>query len=358
MSRTQLVEKENRLAIKRDPPAEVKRNLREEVGFGCPVPDCREPFLSWHHFDPPWHVRHHHEPQGMIALCIKHHAMADRGMFDKAQLSAFKNAAHSVEDVKAKFEWARPKQLIRLGGFYLGGKDSGMSAASGVVKDEFVGLQENSVGLLELSFVLRDKGMNRVAVMENNMFVARPGRVFDLEVNAGATRIKIRQQKGKVLLDLHSGRKTPEELVQLLKSDADRAHKALHEVSGSSTTAPVFRDYLHGPMAPIETGDDRTQPSHWRDESSGEVIDSRQYLISFIFDWAMKYCVDAEGLIPVLDFRNVLSYILGKKLEIRNGIDVGPQKAYRFGATFSSDSPHPSNRPDDPRPRKPWSAMR
>lgn len=219
------MEKRDSPAIKREPPAEVKRSLREEVGFGCPVPDCREPFLTWHHFAPPWHVRQHHEPQGTIALCTKHHAMADGGVFDKAQLRAFKNASHSVEDVKAKFEWARPKQLIRLGGFYLGGKNIGMSVADGVVKDDFVGLQENSAGLLELSFVLRDEGMHRVAVMENNMFVARPERVFDLEVNAGATRIRIRQQKGKVLLDLRSGRKTPEQLIQLLKSDADRGDK-------------------------------------------------------------------------------------------------------------------------------------
>jgi hypothetical protein len=349
------MEKGDSPAIKREPPAEVKRILREEVGFGCPVPDCREPFLTWHHFAPQWHVRHHHEPQGMIALCAKHHAMADQGVFDKAQLRAFKNASHSVEEVKAKFEWARPKQLIRLGGFYFGGKNNGMRVATGVVKDEFVGLQENSVGLLELSFVLRDKGMNRVAVMENNMFVAKPDRVFDLEVNAGATRIKIRQQKGKVLLDLHSGRKTREQLVQLLKSDADRGYRTMqNKASSSSATEPVFRDYLLGPMTPIETGDDRLQPSHWRDECSGEVVDSRQYLISFIYDWAMEYCVDDEGLIPVLDFRNVLSYILGKKFEIRNGIDVGPLKTYAFGARFSPDSPHPSDRPDDPRPRKPW----
>jgi hypothetical protein len=350
-----MMEKGDTPAIKREPPAEVKQILREEVGFGCPVPDCREPFLTWHHFAPQWHVRHHHEPQGMIALCAKHHAMADRGVFDKAQLSAFKNAPHSVEEVKAKFEWARPKQLIRLGGFYFGGKNIGMSVATGVVKDEFVGLQENSAGLLELSFVLRDKGMNRVAVMKNNMFVARPDGVFDLEVNAGATRIKIRRQKGKVLLDLHSGRKSPEELVQLLESDADRGYKTMQKkASASSLSVPVFRDYLLGPMTPIETGDDSPQASHWRDESSGEVVDSRQHVISFIYDWAMEYCVDAEGLIPVLDFRYVLSYILGKKFEIRNGIDVSPLKAYAFGAHLTPVPTRPSDKPDDPRPRKPW----
>ena len=279
------------------------------------------------------------------------------GVFDKVQLRAFKNAPHSVEDVKAKFEWARPKQLIRLGGFYLGGKNTPMRLEAGVVMDNVVGLRENSAGLLELSFVLRDQGMNKVAAMENNMFVAKPDRVFDLEVNARATRIKIRQKKGKVLLELQSGRKTPKELVQMLESDADRGLKAAQKkVANNSTTTTglVFRDYLMGPLTPFETSEAGPQLSRWRDENSGEIVDSSQHLVSFIFDWAMEYCVDAEGLIPILDFRNVLSYILGKKYEIRNGIDVGPQKSYAFGAYFSPDSPHPSERPDDPRRRKLW----
>ncbi len=339
--------------VNRNPPEEAKRILREEVGFGCPVPDCREPFLTWHHFDPPWHERHHHEPNGMIALCMKHHAMADRGVFSRAQLRAFKSSPHSVEEVKAKFEWARPKQLIRLGGFYMGGKNVSMTLGVKWFVEEVVVLRENSFGLLELSFVLRDKWMNKVAVMENNMFVARPGRFFDLQVDAGATRIRIRQQKRKVLLDLRSSRKTPEELAQLLKRDWERAQKAIQKkVASDGTIGPVFRDYILGPLTAAETGDSGT-PSCWHDESSGEIVESRRHLTSFILDWALEYCVDDEGLIPVLDFRNVLAYVLGRKIEIRNGVDVG-QKSMGFGAYFSPDSPHPGERPDDGRPRKPF----
>ena len=44
------------------------RTLRREVGFGCPV--CRSPFLTWHHFDPPYHVEEHWRHEGMIALCL------------------------------------------------------------------------------------------------------------------------------------------------------------------------------------------------------------------------------------------------------------------------------------------------
>lgn len=61
----------------RNPPKSVLAELRKEVGFGCPVEGCGNPYLTWHHFDPPWSERHHHEPQGIIALCPEHHNAAD-----------------------------------------------------------------------------------------------------------------------------------------------------------------------------------------------------------------------------------------------------------------------------------------
>jgi hypothetical protein len=36
--------------------------LRREVNLGCPVAGCGSPFLTWHHFDPPWKLEHHHRP--------------------------------------------------------------------------------------------------------------------------------------------------------------------------------------------------------------------------------------------------------------------------------------------------------
>ncbi len=41
-------------SMRREPPAAVRRQLAEEVGFGCPVEGCGSPYLTWHHFDPPW----------------------------------------------------------------------------------------------------------------------------------------------------------------------------------------------------------------------------------------------------------------------------------------------------------------
>lgn len=74
-------------ALSRTPPIAVRRTLRGEVGFGCPVRQagnlCGNPYLRWHHFDPAWSDEHHHRPEGMIASCAQHHDEADAGAFTR-----------------------------------------------------------------------------------------------------------------------------------------------------------------------------------------------------------------------------------------------------------------------------------
>lgn len=102
--------------MNRTPPTEVRRALGREVGFVCPVPGCGSPYLGWHHFDPPWHVREHHEPKGMIGLCGEHHPKADAGAFTVEQLREFKlNGAKNRKDIKGKFDWLRNKTLLVAG---------------------------------------------------------------------------------------------------------------------------------------------------------------------------------------------------------------------------------------------------
>jgi hypothetical protein len=84
------------------------------------MPDCGNPYLYWHHFDPPWREREHHEPQGMIALCAEHHAKADAGAYTKRQLSELKRQAGGrPEALRGRFEWMRRDLLAVVGGnFY------------------------------------------------------------------------------------------------------------------------------------------------------------------------------------------------------------------------------------------------
>jgi hypothetical protein len=100
--------------LQRNPPAEVRRQLRREVGFGCPVPRCRSPFLEYHHFDPEWHVENHHRPEGLIPLCPTHHAQA--GAFSVEQLRHMKDVAAVRVPAAGRFLWLRRELVGAVGG--------------------------------------------------------------------------------------------------------------------------------------------------------------------------------------------------------------------------------------------------
>ena len=106
--------------MNRKPPKAVRQQLRREVGFGCPVRGCGNPYLYWHHFNPPWRVQQHHNPEGMIALCGEHHDKADAGAYTPEQLHEFKRSgAQRAEEVKGRFDWMRYDLLAVVGGnFY------------------------------------------------------------------------------------------------------------------------------------------------------------------------------------------------------------------------------------------------
>ncbi len=108
--------------ISRTPGVRVQRELRREVGFSCPLPGldgtprCGNPYLTWHHFDPPWRTKHHHNPEGMIALCRTHHDMADQGAYTKEQLHQFKKqASNQFKRVRGKLDWMRHDLVAAVG---------------------------------------------------------------------------------------------------------------------------------------------------------------------------------------------------------------------------------------------------
>jgi hypothetical protein len=106
--------------VNRTPRKSVRQELAAEVGFGCPAPGCGSPLLTWHHFDPPWTERQHHEPAGMIALCREHHDAADAGAYTVDDLRAMKaDGRDRNQSLEASFEWRRHRLLTVVGGnFY------------------------------------------------------------------------------------------------------------------------------------------------------------------------------------------------------------------------------------------------
>lgn len=102
--------------MQRNPP-EVKKVIRKEDGFVCAHPNCDIPYLEYHHFDPPWSIKNHNDPTGIIALCPMHHRQADGGMFSLEQLRDWKaSTSKKFGTVKSSLEWMKNKLGAKLGG--------------------------------------------------------------------------------------------------------------------------------------------------------------------------------------------------------------------------------------------------
>lgn len=96
-------------------PKQVKEILRRDVGFGCPIRNCGNPYLEYHHFDPPVHIKPHNNPEGMIALCPQHHKKADGNAYTIEQLHQFKKNKINSAFVSGNLEWLRRDILSIIG---------------------------------------------------------------------------------------------------------------------------------------------------------------------------------------------------------------------------------------------------
>jgi hypothetical protein len=181
--------------MSRKPPAHVKRQLREEVGFGCPVPGCGLPYLEWHHFDPPWHVTNHHNPESMIALCRTHHIQADHGAFSVDQLHELKQSGkENWRKVSGKFNWMRNRLLAVVGGnFYYETPVIFKFREQPIIWFE---RDENNYLLLNL-YMLTTSNAPRAYIKNNEWF--NVGGEEDIESPPSAKKVKIKYPNGDMV---------------------------------------------------------------------------------------------------------------------------------------------------------------
>lgn len=192
--------------MNRTPPIDVRKYLRNEVGFGCPIDLCGNPYLEWHHFDPPWHIRNHHNLEGMIALCTAHHKRADGGAYTNEQLREFKNDKSQAESIKGQFDWLRNDLLAVVGGnfFYktlriieINGKDVVWFTRD---EEDYLRLNVRMLSLLPLE---------RAVIQDN--FWTNIGEPTDLQSPPQGKELKIDYENGDHLSIKFLNLKTAEE---------------------------------------------------------------------------------------------------------------------------------------------------
>jgi hypothetical protein len=311
--------------MRRDPPEAVKNQLRAEVGFGCPVYGCRLPFLEFHHFDPPWRDRQHHEPDGMVALCVEHHKKADRGVFSKDQLRAFKKSKTSVEEIRGKFDWAGPRQLIRFGGVYFNPHRVFSAANPAGLPPGTLDFGVGEQGLLELSFVLCAPSGKRLATMDRNTIIADPEGFQSFNVNASATKIKAKVTGQDAVLEIETQRLTRGQLDLILDNDFKRYDQFLKD---QSRINPAFRAAYYGPVRDVDGAirsvellTDASSPTGLipSDVATGR---HREILVSSINQFIDSGYLGDDG-IPFLDVRQFKTRSIAGPISITGGVNVG-----------------------------------
>jgi hypothetical protein len=179
--------------MNRTPPIAVRRQLRKEVGFGCPIPGCGVPYLTWHHFDPEWRVEEHHKPAGMIALCLIHAGHADANAYENEYLRSLKQAGRAeAADVKGQLAWMRRDVLALVGGNWY--YETPIILRVGSTAAIWFGRDEDGYLLLNLRMPTLS-GAPR-AEIEENFFTIGRDHVVDIECAARGRTIQIEYPNG------------------------------------------------------------------------------------------------------------------------------------------------------------------
>lgn len=195
--------KEKRVVLPRRPPADVLRQLREEVNYSCPI--CGSPFLSWHHFDPPYHVKPHHNPDDMIALCPLHHKMADSGMYSADQLQALKRRQSDTSYIACRWPWDPENIAFFFGGSILFGARPVLSIRGNTVVGAYRGkFTQNDVPSILFDLNLRTRDGKSIARVEGNLFETYTAGLEDFVFAPGANKFEIEHISGtKLKLEFH-----------------------------------------------------------------------------------------------------------------------------------------------------------
>lgn len=196
------------MAPSRSPPVSMRKRLRKEVKFGCPI--CRSSFLTYHHFDPPWEPFHEHREKGIIALCSTCHRQADGGAYTKKQLHEMKANPSNIRP-DGKLPWKFRKALIISGGnYFIAKKPQFLFRIAG--RDVFsLSLKKNRY--FSINALIEDENSALIAQIEQNDIITDIDKIGDLRCSTQAKEVYISSMENNVRFVLKFDRKDLETFI-------------------------------------------------------------------------------------------------------------------------------------------------
>lgn len=173
---------ENRANI----PAAVRRQLRQESGFGCCV--CGHPFIQYHHIIP-YAEEAHFRPEDMMALCPNDHDLCTKGVISQQEQRESKRRPRNIAD-----------NLLR-GILYVNSNDLRIELAGGLAINtpnlivyrediHILGAKRSTDGRVLVSAIIQDRAGEVVAKLIENQWFALPDQIWDFECGADVATLR------------------------------------------------------------------------------------------------------------------------------------------------------------------------
>jgi hypothetical protein len=183
----------DKINLPRSPPNRVRRQLRQEVNFGCPVKGCGIPYLTYHHFDPTWREKPHHNPNGIIALCPNHASKADGGAWTVNQLKQLKKHPYiTLNKISDTFSYLRNDLVLMIGCLAYGFKEF-----ININDENVLGIGRTPQHYSAINMLIRDADGKSILEMKENDWIVYTANVLDFECPPRGKSFRIRTKGNK-----------------------------------------------------------------------------------------------------------------------------------------------------------------
>jgi len=194
MSNKNSVPMVNKHGLSRPIPAEVKRAVRKQDGYGCVI--CGKMLVDYEHIDPLFCDAMEHNPDHIALLCLEHHGQVTRRVLSKRVVKENKvNPCCKQKGFAHSSYFPHPKDIkIKCGTSYFENTQKILE-----INGKPIVWIEEEEGQILFNGIFYDNNGDKVGYLNRNTFIAL---VNNCDVYAVASRIEARLKKGVINLEI------------------------------------------------------------------------------------------------------------------------------------------------------------
>jgi hypothetical protein len=182
-------------------PEGVKRQLRQEAGFGCC--SCGYPFIEYHHIVA-FADEAHFRPEDMMVLCSRCHDLCTAGAIPEMEQRAIKARPKNIVDnlLKGPLYVTSPHLRVELAGAVVTNTPR-LLELGGI---EVLGARRSDDGRVLISATIQDSEGQPVAALVENEWILSPTDVWDFEVRPLVATIRSASARISFAVDCRKNR--------------------------------------------------------------------------------------------------------------------------------------------------------